>query len=76
MDKRLAIQHCPRAQLKAKSCGPVQDLLCSTVLCLPTPTDIDVVAVDVKQPQQREVPLRDTGQVEATDPVIIVHAFQ
>jgi hypothetical protein len=62
--------------LEAKSCCPVQELLCGIVLFLSTPMDIDVVAVDVKQWQQREVPSRDTGQFEATDPVVIVDVFQ
>lgn len=57
---------------EAKSCRPVQDLLCGTVLYLSMPTSIDVVAIDVKQRQQRKVPSRDTGRVEATDPVVIV----
>ena len=47
----------PVPVLKAKSCCPVQELLCGTILYLLTPTHIDVVAVDVKQRQQREVPL-------------------
>jgi hypothetical protein len=43
---------------------------------LSTPMDIDVVAVDVKQRQQREVPSRDTGRVEAMDHVVIANVFQ
>jgi hypothetical protein len=35
-----------------------------------------LVAVDVKQRQQREVPSRDTGRVEAMDHVVIANVFQ
>jgi hypothetical protein len=66
----------PVPVLEAKSCCPVQELLCATVLFLSTPMDIDVVAVDVKQRQQREVPSRDTGRVEAMDHVVIANVFQ